>query len=488
MVQSRKKWMALLIAAAMAFSVIGLGLCTESVSAASKKAPKPKKIYLQTTSRNVDIKGKVKVSVKSVRPKKASKAVRWKSSNPRIAKVSQKGVVTGRKAGKVKITATSKKNKKVKKSITIRVKKMNPKVTIAKTATMYTGTSKTIKANVGPKGVYNKGVRYKSSNTKVATVNSKGVVTAKAKGTAKITAYSKEKSKYKATCTVTVRQSVTGMKFASSSLEVKKGATATNKLTVSPTTAYSKAVTYKSSNTGVATVDAAGKVTAKAPGTATITATSKYGPVKTASYKVVVYDVLTAANGTYTLDESKYSSYRVSAVRDGKTSAITLKAADIDNVFGHGNAGFDWSNAIDVRDNFGKSSFSYVSGGDYIFTKSGNKVTIKFSDDLMRTNWYYVEGKSIVLGEDDDYTLTLFQNTDGTGESISLVKIGNTLTAEKAGKKVEMTKDGDQVTVTATARGTTVTATLVSVSASKYTVSFDPAYISKYKVEVKAFK
>ena len=48
MVQTRKKWMALIIAAAMAFSVIGLGLSTESVSAASKKAPKPKKIYLKT--------------------------------------------------------------------------------------------------------------------------------------------------------------------------------------------------------------------------------------------------------------------------------------------------------------------------------------------------------------------------------------------------------------------------------------------------------
>lgn len=488
MVQSRKKWMALLIAAAMAFSVIGLGLCTEPVSAASKKAPKPKKIYLKTTSKRVDVKGKVRVSVKSVRPVKASKAVTWKSSNPKIARVSKKGVVTGKQPGKVRITATSKKNKKVKKSITIRVKKMTPKVNMPATATMYTGTSKTIKASVGPKGVYNKGVRYKSGNTKIATVTSKGVVKAKAKGTVKITAYSKENKKYKDTCKITVRQSVTGMKFASSSLEVKKDATVTNALTVSPATAYSKAVAYKSSNTGVATVDTAGKVTAKAPGTATITATCKYGPVKKASYKVVVYDVLTDANGTYTLDESKYSSYRISAVRDGKTSIITLKPLDIDNIFGHGNAGFDWSNAIDVRDNFGKSSFSYVSGSEYIFTKSGNKVTIKFSDDLMRTNWYYVEGKSLVLGEGDDYTLTLFQNADGSGEDISLVKKGSTLTAEEAGKKVEMTKNGDTVTVTATARNTTVTATLVSVSASQYTVSFDPSYISKYKVEVKAFK
>lgn len=181
MVQTRKKWMALIIAAAMAFSVIGLGLSTESVSAASKKAPKPKKIYLKTTSKRVDVKGKVRVSVKSVRPKNASKAVRWKSSNPRIARVSKNGVVTGKRTGKVRITATSKRNKRVKKTITIRVKKMTPRVTIASRATAYTGVKKTVKATVGPKGVYNKGVRYKSSNRSIATVSSKGVITPKKK-------------------------------------------------------------------------------------------------------------------------------------------------------------------------------------------------------------------------------------------------------------------------------------------------------------------
>ena len=62
-----------------------------------------------------DIKGKSTISVKSVKPANASKAVTYKSSNKKIATVSSKGVVTGKKAGKVNITVTSKKNKKVKK-------------------------------------------------------------------------------------------------------------------------------------------------------------------------------------------------------------------------------------------------------------------------------------------------------------------------------------------------------------------------------------
>ncbi len=63
----------------------------------------------------------VKVSVKSVKPKKASKAVTYKSSNKKIATVSKKGVVTGKAPGKVKITVTSKKNKKLKKTVKITV-------------------------------------------------------------------------------------------------------------------------------------------------------------------------------------------------------------------------------------------------------------------------------------------------------------------------------------------------------------------------------
>lgn len=478
MVQTRKKWMALIIAAAMAFSVIGLGLSTESVSAASKKAPKPKKIYLKATSKRVDIKGKVRVSVKSVRPKNASKKVRWKSSNPRIARVSKNGVVTGKRTGKVRITATSKRSKRVKKTITIRVKKMTPRVKIASKVTAYTGVKKTVKATVGPKGVYNKGVRYKSSNRSIATVSSKGVLTPKKKGTVTITAYSKENKKYRDKCRVTVRQSITGMKFAAASKEMKRGTTTTNALTISPSNPYSKAVTYTSSNQAVATVNASGTVTAVAPGTATITATAKYGAKKTASYKVTVYDVLNASNGTYTLDESKYSSYRVSAVREGKPASITLTPADIDNLFGNGNAGFDWSNAMSVRDNFPKAAFNY---------NSGNKVTIKFSDDVMRTSWYYVPDKSFVM-EGNGYTLTLFQMADGTGEQISLTMQDNTLKAGSDTKGVTLEKNGDTIEVTATARGTTVNATLRSVSATQYTVSFDPSYISKYQVEVKAYK
>ena len=171
--------------------------------AASKK---PTKITLKATSKTVDIKGKVKVSVKSVKPSKASKSVTYKSSNKKIATVSSKGTVTGKKKGTVKITATSKKNKKVKSTIKITVKDLKASSVSLnkKAATMTLGSSTTVKATVkGAAGFYNQGVTWKSNNSKIASVSSKGVVKANAFGDATITATEKGGSK-KASFKVTV--------------------------------------------------------------------------------------------------------------------------------------------------------------------------------------------------------------------------------------------------------------------------------------------
>ena len=175
--------------------------------AASKK---PTKITLKATSKTVDIKGKVKVSVKSVKPSKASKSVTYKSSNKKIATVTSKGVVKGKKKGTVKITAISKKNKKVKARIKIKVKDLKASsVKLNTTAkTVASGKTTTLKATVkGATGFYNQGVTWKSSNTKVATVTSKGVVKGISAGQATITATEKGGSK-KATCLITVTEPV----------------------------------------------------------------------------------------------------------------------------------------------------------------------------------------------------------------------------------------------------------------------------------------
>lgn len=215
-----KKMLTVMLALCVALS---MAMASVTANAATKK---PKKIYLKATSTTVDIKGKVKVSVYKTKPSKASKSVKWKSSNKKVATVSKSGYVTGKKKGTVKITATSKKSKKVKKTIKIKVKDLKAKsVTMSKTSTiLFPNDKTTLKTTVkGSAGFYNQGVTWKSSNTSVATVTSKGIVTAKKAGKATITATEKGGSK-KATCAVTV----SGIKVDKANKSVSVTATVNN--------------------------------------------------------------------------------------------------------------------------------------------------------------------------------------------------------------------------------------------------------------------
>lgn len=107
-------------------------------------------------------------------------------------------------------------------------------------------------------------VTWTSGNKKVATVNSNGVVTAKAKGTAVITATCGE---YTATCKVTVKTPSLKLTKTSASIKVGKTTRISAKATPSGT------ITYKSSNKKIATVSSKGVVKGKKKGTAKITVT-----------------------------------------------------------------------------------------------------------------------------------------------------------------------------------------------------------------------
>ena len=158
----------------------------------------------------------------------------------------------------------------------------------AKQLTLKKGKTFTLKSKVTVTGKASKKVTYKTSNKKIATVNAKGKITAKKKGTAKIYVISKTNKKKKCTITVTVGTPVTKVKLNKTKSTMTVGKKQTLKATVTPKKASSKAVVWKSSNKKVATVTSKGVVKAKKAGTVTITATAKDGSGKKASCKVTV--------------------------------------------------------------------------------------------------------------------------------------------------------------------------------------------------------
>lgn len=152
-------------------------------------------------------------------------------------------------------------------------------------------------------------ITWKSSNTKVATVNSTGVVTAKAKGTAVITVSC---GKYSATCKITVKNPSLTLNKKSTTLY--KGTRTTLKASVKGVDASK--VTFSSSNTKVVTVDkSTGKIVAKAAGKAVITV--KCGSLKTSCTVTVKNPTLKLAKTSASIKVGKKTTIKPKTTPSG---------------------------------------------------------------------------------------------------------------------------------------------------------------------------
>ena len=202
-----------------------------------------------------------------------NRKVSWSSSNTAVATVDANGVVKAIAPGAAVITAKAG-DKSATCALTVE-KKVIPVggISLSQTsATLVEGESLTLTATVTPADATDKTVTWSSSNTAIATVDASGLVKAIAPGTAVITAKAGDKS---ATCTLTVEKKVipvSGITLSHTSATLVEGESLTLSATVTPADATDKTVTWSSSNTAVATVDANGLVKAIAPGTAVITA------------------------------------------------------------------------------------------------------------------------------------------------------------------------------------------------------------------------
>lgn len=222
-------------------------------------------------------------------PVPSNATVTWKSDNTAVATVSG-GTVKGIKAGTANITASITVNGNTYTSGKCVVTVSDGGITLDKTSlSLYPNGNGTITATTNPK---NQAVTWTSSNAKVATV-SDGKVTAVTAGDATITAKTTINGKdYSATCKVTVTQPT--IKLDKSSTTIYLGGNDTLTATVTPS---GQAVSWSTSDSKVATVNA-GKISAVAAGSATITA------------KITVAGKDYTATCKVTIDETKYSRPR----------------------------------------------------------------------------------------------------------------------------------------------------------------------------------
>lgn len=209
-------------------------------------------------------------------------AVNYKSSNTAVASVDAVGNVKAIAPGTATITASVYNG--LIDTVTIKVaygpvKKVSFSI---KKKTMAVKQKATIKAKVDDGARTDVKITYKSSNTKVATVNSSGQVNAKKAGTAYITAMAGGKS---AKIKITVKKAPSKIKFKKNSVTIARKKSTTLKYTLTKNT-YTYKLTWKSSNKKIATVNSKGKVTGKKKGTCKITVKTHNGKKATIKVKV----------------------------------------------------------------------------------------------------------------------------------------------------------------------------------------------------------
>ena len=189
---------------------------------------------------------------------------------------------------------------------------------------------------------------WTSSNKNVATVNSKGVVTAKKKGKAVITVRVGSETD---TCVVYVKNPT--IKLSKKKLTLTAGKTAKLKATVK---GKSKKVKWKSTKKSVASVNSKGKITAKKAGTATIIAVANGKKAKCKvtvkpkpAPKVVRRSSSSGSGGSsYSSSSSSYSGSSYSSSSSGSSSSGSGSSGSGSSSGGSSSGSFSGSGATSI--------------------------------------------------------------------------------------------------------------------------------------------
>ena len=274
------------------------------------------KIKLNKSIINLSKKGKTAKLKAAVLPNNAyNKSVTWKSNNTKVVTVDKNGKIKATtNKGTTYVNAIAKDGRKIRTRILVVVGKKVKKITLNKSSVTLNRGAKNrtfqLKKAIKNKNATYKGVSWYSSNKNVATVNSNGKVTIKHRGKVVITVKAKDGSNKSAKCKFTVKQLVTKLSYNNKKQvkEVYKNKTIKFAVTVVPSNANNKGLTYSSSNKKVATVNSKGVVKGIKAGTVTITAKAKDGSRKVVKLTVKVKNPPISDNTKLTIKQLKSKS------------------------------------------------------------------------------------------------------------------------------------------------------------------------------------
>ena len=263
-----------------------------------------------------------------------NKSVTFASDPEGILSISADGSVTGLAEGKAVVVATAADGSGVTARSSeftvidsgVTTKKVTGLAWNTSTDAMIKGGSYQFTVSITPTDASDKSMTWASSDPNVVTVNSSGYAVAKASGTAKITATSNSSPEISVEKTVTVTNPVTNLTWDNVRSEMTVGGSSTFSVKVTPSDADDATVTWSSSATDVATVDANGTVTAESAGETTITATSNADPTKKVTQKVTVSEAVVPVDDV-TID--KYTeTMQVGGKAATFTAVVTPENAD----------------------------------------------------------------------------------------------------------------------------------------------------------------
>lgn len=259
-----------------------------------------------------------------------NQAVMWKSSNPKVATVTDNGLVTMKAAGTASIICTSDDNPSVQAFCNVTVLKAVSGVSLDIDAKeMYVGENYRLTYLVYPSDASTPNVTWTSTNTAVVQVDGTGMLTAKGVGQAEIIVKTLDGS-YMDLCTIVVKQKPTNVKLSINNLTMNAGEYFYLDAVLTPANSTKEGLVWECIDTNIATVSSSGRVTAKEAGQTIIMVKTDNGA--TAYCKLTVLEAVTGLKLTpdkATLDVGeKLTLYPEFTPATASNTAVTWTSSD----------------------------------------------------------------------------------------------------------------------------------------------------------------